>query len=90
MFERVRYLDRPVRYDYRLTDKGRDLWPVLTTMRQWGDRYEALTGHPIEERHKSCGEITNAVLVCESCGERVGARDVTAQPGPGRDSLVLR
>src|SRR5271163_2662134 len=33
---KVPYSDHPPRYDYRLTDKGRDLWPVLTTMRQWG------------------------------------------------------
>ncbi len=90
VLERAPYSDRPVRYDYRLTDKGRDLWPVLTTMRQWGDRYAAPSGHPVEVRHKSCGEITNAVLVCECCGERIGPRDVTAEPGPGRDLLVLR
>jgi DNA-binding HxlR family transcriptional regulator len=32
---RVSYQDRPARYDYRLTDKGRDLWLVLNAMRQW-------------------------------------------------------
>ncbi len=30
------YQDNPVRYDYRLTDKGRDLWTVITALRQWG------------------------------------------------------
>jgi len=45
ILERVRYSDHPPRYDYRLTDKGRDLWPVLTAMRQWGDRTPHRTGH---------------------------------------------
>ena len=38
---RVQYSERPPRFEYRLTDKGRDLWPVLTAMRQWGDKYAA-------------------------------------------------
>ena len=37
---------RPPRYEYRLTDKGHDLWPILTAMRQWGDRYPPPTGLP--------------------------------------------
>ena len=80
---KVPYSDRPPRFDYRLTDKGRDLWPVLTTMRQWGDKYAAPDGPPLQVIHKGCGEISDAVSVCSACGERVGARDVRAVPGPG-------
>src|SRR3954468_12902437 len=39
ILERVRYSERPERYEYRLTDKGRDLNIALTGLRQWGDRY---------------------------------------------------
>ena len=46
VLQRVPYSEHPPRDDYRLTDKGRDLWPVLTAMRQWGDAYAARTGHP--------------------------------------------
>jgi len=81
---RVPYSEHPVRYDYRLTDKGRDLWPVLTAMRQWGDRYAAPAGPPIKVVHNGCGATSEAVLVCGSCGEAVGPRDVRAVPGPGR------
>src|ERR1700732_1229631 len=45
---KVPYSDHPPRHDYRLTDKGRDLWPVVTTMRQWGDKYAAPDGPPLE------------------------------------------
>jgi DNA-binding HxlR family transcriptional regulator len=83
VLEKVRYSDHPPRYDYRLTEKGRDLWPVLTAMRQWGDRYAAPNGPPLEVTHKACGNISDAVLVCSACGERVEARDVRAAPGPG-------
>jgi DNA-binding HxlR family transcriptional regulator len=80
---KVPYSDHPPRHDYRLTEKGRDLWPVLTTMRQWGDKYAAPGGPPVQVTHKACGQISEAVLTCSSCGEPMGARDVRAVPGPG-------
>ena len=83
VLEKVRYSDHPPRYDYRLTDKGRDLWPVLTAMRQWGDRYAAPDGPPLQVTHEACGHISNAVLVCSECGDRIEARDVRAVPGRG-------
>lgn len=85
VFERVAYSEHPPRYDYRLTDKGRDLWPVITAMRQWGDKYEAPNGPPTEIVHRSCGQLTHAEMVCAWCGERLSANNVKAQPGPGRE-----
>src|SRR5699024_559430 len=38
---RSRYSERPPRDEYRLTEKGRDLWKVLTALREWGDRWDA-------------------------------------------------
>ena len=87
---KVRYQDHPPRYDYRLTDKGRDLWPVLTAMRQWGDKYEAPTGPPVLMSHKGCGHVTEAVLSCSVCGEQLGARDVSVRPGPGAIEPLVR
>lgn len=86
---KVPYSDHPRRYDYRLTDKGRDLWPVLTAMRQWGDEHAAPDGPPVQVIHKSCGQVSKAVLTCSSCGEPVGARDVRAVPGPGAVEPVV-
>jgi len=86
---RVPYSAHPPRVDYRLTDKGRDLWPVLTAMRQWGDAYAAPGGRPVEVSHKSCGASGPLVLVCPDCGEAVGPRDVTARAGIDRDAATL-
>jgi DNA-binding HxlR family transcriptional regulator len=80
---KVPYQEHPPRYDYRLTDKGRDLWPVLNAMRQWGDKYEAPDGPPLVVTHKTCGHATQAVLTCSACGEPMGPRDVRAAAGPG-------
>jgi DNA-binding HxlR family transcriptional regulator len=86
---RVAYSEHPLRYDYKLTAKGRDLWPVLTAMRQWGDTYAAPSGPPIELVHQGCGEVTHAELSCAWCGERLTYKNVKAVPGPGRDARML-
>lgn len=80
VLEKHRYQAHPPRYEYTLSDKGRDLWPVLTSLRQWGDRYAAPHGPPVEVVHTACGKATQFVLICEHCGERVSQRDVRAQP----------
>ena len=86
---RMPYSEHPPRDDYRLTDKGRDLWPVLTAMRQWGDRHAAPSGPPLRVTHKACGAVTEAVLVCSSCGEHLGARDVEAAASPGHSPALI-
>ena len=83
---RVPYQEHPWRYDYRLTDKGRDLWPVINAMRQWGDQYAAPEGPPLRLTHKGCGETTDTLLVCAACGEPVGPRDFRPLPGTGRQA----
>jgi DNA-binding HxlR family transcriptional regulator len=89
IFDRLAYSDHPPRYDYRLTAKGRDLWPIMTAMRQWGDKYAAPDGLPLKLVHKTCGKVSQAVMTCSACGEPVSARDVRAVAGPGDlDHLV--
>ena len=80
---RVAYSEHPPRWEYRLTRKGRDLWPVVAAMRQWGDRWAAPAGPPLETRHTACGHVVTAVPVCSYCREPLDARSVTAVPGPG-------
>jgi len=81
--DRVPYCEHPVRFDYRLTEKGRDLWPVLTAMRQWGDRWEAPEGPRLELVHNGCGHVAQVVGMCSECGERVERSDLHAVNGPG-------
>jgi len=82
ILERVQYQDRPPRFEYKLTEKGRDLYPVITSLLGWGDRWMAdEDGPPIELVHRSCGHRMVPVPSCPHCGEHVTARDVTAQPG---------
>ena len=80
---RVPYQERPPRYDYRLTEKGADLWRVMTMMREWGDRWAAPDGPPVVAVHRGCGEVSEAVLTCSSCGEPLRPRDLRVADGPG-------
>ena len=83
VFVKVPYSEHPPRHEYRLTPKGRDLWPVLTAMRQWGDQWEADEGPPVVVEHKACRHEATVVPTCSSCGEAMDARSVRALAGPG-------
>jgi len=76
ILEKRMYAEHPPRYEYFLTEKGIDLWPVLVSFVQWGDKHgRAPGGPPVVVRHKDCdGEIDDH-FTCESCGARVWARD---------------
>ena len=76
ILERTPYQERPPRHDYRLTEKGRALYPVLMTLRQWGDRWVTEGPPPLSIEHRSCGQRAEAVIHCSQCGEPLAAGDV--------------
>jgi DNA-binding HxlR family transcriptional regulator len=84
VLERSLYRERPPRYEYRLTEKGIDLWPIVVSLMQWGDRHTPPAGGPaVVLEHRGCGGAVDEHRVCEKCGKPLGARDVRALPGPG-------
>jgi len=77
IMERVPYQERPVRHEYKLTQKGIDLWPVIIAMLGWGDRYEASPGGPPTRLfHRECGGVVTDRGICGECGQVLTARDV--------------
>jgi DNA-binding HxlR family transcriptional regulator len=91
VLERVPYQDNPPRYEYRLTPKGRDLWLVLTAMRQWGEKWEPLEAGPasVLEHASGCGKAMQVVPTCSECGAVVSRDDLRLVPGPASDGTVL-
>jgi DNA-binding HxlR family transcriptional regulator len=83
ILEKRAYQERPERYEYRLTEKGIALWPVMITLLKWGDKYAAADGPPRVIEHRDCGGQVDDHLNCDRCGKPLGARDVIARPGPG-------
>ncbi|HPU51806.1 MAG TPA: helix-turn-helix domain-containing protein [Burkholderiaceae bacterium] len=81
---KVPYQQRPLRHEYRLTGKGRDLYPVVMSIVHWGDVHLAgRKGRPLIHRHDVCGKDFDPVLVCSECGEALLPRQVHVHPGPG-------
>ncbi|OKH83007.1 HxlR family transcriptional regulator [Mycobacterium sp. ST-F2] len=82
--ERRQYQSAPTRFEYILTDKGRDLYPVIVSLLAWGDRWTAGdAGPPALLVHDECGCVTTAKTVCAECGGELEALSTTAVPGPG-------
>ena len=72
------------RFEYRLTQKGLDLYPVLMALVHWGDTYQAgKRGRPLLHRHLTCGHDFDPVSVCSHCAQPLEPRQVSVHPGPG-------
>ncbi|MFF5970214.1 winged helix-turn-helix transcriptional regulator [Streptomyces sp. NPDC012769] len=73
------------RSQYRLTSKGRDLWPVLLALKQWGDTHAAdPAGTPLDIRHDDCGAPVRVEVVCGGEDHVVlTPYEVTVRSGPG-------
>lgn len=83
VLERRLYEERPQRYEYRLTEKGRALVPLLLAMIAWGDRWENDAGiPPVTLTHTTCGKETHPVVTCAECGEELTRRNVRVDPIP--------
>lgn len=92
VIERRPYHDNPPRYEYRLSEKGRDLWKVLVALREWGDRWDtnglgaptmrlvdSRTGHPLE-----------LALVDAETGQPVPRERARLLPGEAADDRVRK
>ncbi|MDQ6934582.1 MAG: winged helix-turn-helix transcriptional regulator [Actinomycetota bacterium] len=81
--ERRAYQEKPVRHEYVVTEKGRELWPVLVAFIEWGDRHHAPDGPPRLVVHAGCGGRLRQQLTCADCGEAVSTDAIETRPGPG-------
>lgn len=73
----------PELYEYLLTEKGRDLVPVLLALTEWGDRWAAPDGRPVLYTHSVCGDQLSLQTMCATCGHVHDPAEVKARPGPG-------
>ncbi|HEY6760006.1 MAG TPA: helix-turn-helix domain-containing protein [Baekduia sp.] len=84
MFDKVRYRTDPDWYEYRLTDRALDLYPVILGLMQWADQHLATDDHRdqptimVDLTHRACGHATAPYLACSHCHAPVTARDVEA------------
>jgi DNA-binding HxlR family transcriptional regulator len=89
VLEKVGYHERPTRYEYRLTQKGLDLYPVVLSLVHWGDAHCAgEDGPPVVHHHKNCGHEFRSVLTCSECGKPVDPRSVEVRAAARSGSVI--
>jgi DNA-binding HxlR family transcriptional regulator len=84
ILDRVLYQQEPERYEYRLSEAGKDLYPAIVTLMRWGDRHlqgEGECGPPVVLRHNACGHEADPRLVCSHCREELDPHEVTPERG---------
>jgi DNA-binding HxlR family transcriptional regulator len=90
ILERRPYSERPERYEYFLTEKGLDLWPLMIALMRWGDKHEPLPGgRPMVVVHKGeCGGEIDDRRICTKCGKHLSVREARAIQGPGMKAAL--
>lgn len=85
VLERRQYEERPPRFEYRLSESGRDLVGVVLVMMRWGDRWTSEGDAPVTIIHTGCGHETQPVVACSECGDELKLGELLADPiGPRR------
>jgi DNA-binding HxlR family transcriptional regulator len=82
VIQRSAYQQRPMRYEYRLTEKGKDLFSILYAMRNWAERWCRDGDAPlaITYVHRACGADVGLNTICPSCGDTLGYGDLKGTP----------
>lgn len=88
VFERVPSPGRSGRHDYVLTDRGRELVPIILALKAWGDRHEQPDGPLTDVRHRDCGGDVVVGLRCTRCGDSPPETDVEVVARAGRDAAT--
>jgi len=82
LLERRMYNPRPQRYEYVLTEKGRDFFPVLAAMLDWGNKHLAPEGVSVQLANRRSGDLVEPVLMDRHSLSPITAANVVLQPGP--------
>ena len=85
------YQSNPIRFEYRLTDKGLGLYPCALMIWAWETKWTSEHENlPEQLLHRTCDSSTFPELRCTACGDAIKATDVSYSPKPGRPALRTR
>jgi len=84
VIDRVVYQQGPERFEYVLTEAGKELAVAMMTLMAWGDKWQSgAHGPPVRLTHLTCGHEIDVMVACDHCGESLSADDVSVGLGPG-------
>ncbi|MFO1427004.1 MAG: helix-turn-helix domain-containing protein [Steroidobacteraceae bacterium] len=82
VIEQHLYRDRPARYEYRLTEKGRDFYPFVMTLHEWATTWlRSPLGPALRFRHRSCGHTLRSRMACSECHAQIDPHEVGVKAG---------
>jgi DNA-binding HxlR family transcriptional regulator len=90
LLERRRYSERPPRYEYLLTQGGRDFRPVLLALLAWGNKHFTPEGASVLLADNATGAIAEPVLVDRATGRRITETDYSLVPGPAAEERTRK
>jgi DNA-binding HxlR family transcriptional regulator len=74
VIEKRPYQERPLRHEYRLTESGNELRPILLSLSQWGERWTKQVN--VADWVHTCGEVVEVTHTCKACGGEVTGKDL--------------
>jgi len=88
VFEQTPYQQRPIRYEYRLTEKGEATYPFFLALLQWGDRWCDTdgAGKPMNLTHRPCHQELSGEVRCSACDGALQAKEVQISFAKPRDA----
>lgn len=80
IISRYQYSTRPSRYEYRLTERGIDMYPIFVQLKSWGEKWldDSHTSN-LELIHTTCGHPLDVTVNCTSCNKEINARNVAVK-----------
>lgn len=90
LISRSRYQHSPDRFEYHLTKKARELWPIMLAMTKWGDKHNIVSrnGPPMKIIHRETGNDANLMVVDSKTNEQVNPKDLIIVEGVGANKNV--
>ena len=84
ILHKVPYTETQKRFEYRLTEKGLALYPIIMSIVHWGDTFmDKGLGAPLDYVHETCGHTFHPVMVCSECSEPLSPKQVNVKVGKG-------
>jgi len=90
VLEKRRYSERPPRYEYVLTERGRDFQPVIVAIQTWGSKHFAPEGASVLLIHAKTGAVADPVMVDRKTGRPLSAPEYVVAPGPAAGEATRR
>ena len=90
MIEKREYQTKPARYEYVITDIGRELRPVLVGLAAWAENHITKDECPVSMVHQTCGTKAQIQIYCESCDQVVPVDDVSSKLNPNAGSESVK